>query len=132
MFHHLKTHGVKNIVQVKYLAPYKFRLTLGDELNVIKLCSCELLIAKGWKFTRHFDVNFIYGLSEDVDYEIKVEDIFNDIRIEHGRQVFAMKWLKDQIVIETVWKLSKSIIIIISAKRRPLPNIGLPQVSTYR
>lgn len=75
----LTTHGMSNIVRVRYLSPFRIRVQFGDELNLNKLFTCEALITKGWRFSKDMEVSYSYGVIRDVELELEEKEIMENV-----------------------------------------------------
>lgn len=70
---------ITEIIQIKYLNPFKIRVEFENEWCAENMITCKDLIDKGWNFQKSLQVSFTYGTIKDVDLDLSNEDILKKI-----------------------------------------------------
>lgn len=85
LFKELETGGISD---VKYLNPYKIRVTFDQEKNIKDLLNIEGLRSKGWRMSKSSEVSYSYGVIKYVDLEHTNEEIIKNISCPDPADMF--------------------------------------------
>lgn len=101
---------IGDIINIKYLNPYKIRVKFSDEKNIESLISNEVLKNKGWRFNNLSEVSYSLGVIKDVDLELSEEEIMKNITCPESVELISLKRLERRSRDKDVkWKPSESV-----------------------
>lgn len=99
----LKKENISNILKVKYINSYRVRITLQDEVNLKKLCSCEGFLKMGWRIHKDMEVSFSYGVMKDVELELEEKEILKSISCPGQVELVSVRRLNRRIKGKDGW-----------------------------
>lgn len=88
-----KDLNMRDIANIKYLNPYKIRVTFQDEKSIKDLFSIQELKNKGWRFSKSSEVSYSYGVIKDVDLDLSEEEIMKNITCPSAVELTSIKRL---------------------------------------
>lgn len=88
-----KDLNMRDIANIKYLNPYKIRVTFQDEKSIKDLFSIQELKNKGWRFSKSSEVSYSYGVIKDVDLDLSEEEIMKNITCPSSVELTSIKRL---------------------------------------
>lgn len=89
----LQENKITNVSHIKYINPFKIKLQINDDKEIMKLMECEKLLEKGWKFHKAMETMYCYGVIKDMDQDTKEEEIIKSITCPNTSTLLSAKRL---------------------------------------
>lgn len=93
-----KEEGIIGINKIKYLNPYKIRVTAKDEVVANNILFCKKFSDMDWRCHRAIDVNVSYGVIKGVDLDLDDQDILKCISCPEPSVMIGAKRLQKRDV----------------------------------
>ncbi|KAI5641608.1 hypothetical protein NE865_06122 [Phthorimaea operculella] len=94
----LKEQGILEVLNIKYMSPYKIRIEFENVTCMEKAISCVKFNEKGWVFTLAYSTSYLYGIIRNVDLELTEDEIKALIKCDSRAtlsQVYRLKRRND-------------------------------------
>lgn len=88
----LRENQIVNISKVKYINPYKIRMTFDKESSAEKFLACQVFKDLGWRCHKSWEVGISYGIIKNIDKDLSEEELIHSLRCDI--QVVAAQRLK--------------------------------------
>ncbi|XP_045453473.1 uncharacterized protein LOC123662714 [Melitaea cinxia] len=75
----LRENQIVNVSKVKYINPYKIRITFDTEFSAEKFLACQVFKDLGWRCQKSWEVGISYGIIKNIDKELSEEELIHSL-----------------------------------------------------
>lgn len=74
-----KTNVICGISRVKYVNPYKLKITFDNETFAEKMINCKVFYDMGWRAQKSWEVGVSYGVIKDIELDLTMEEFVSNV-----------------------------------------------------